>query len=105
MKRKPRPTPVGQMNVEQLARATREFDQELVADSFEAPGPTARAQWQRARRKRGRPRLGRGVKVISVSLERSLLRRCDALAKRIGTTRASLISRGLQEVLSAESAR
>jgi hypothetical protein len=105
MKKKTHPTPMSRMNAAQTARATREFDREFVADSFKAPGPTARARWRRAKRKRGRPRLGRGVRVISVSLEKSLLRRCDAFAKKFGVTRASLISRGLQEVLSAQSAR
>ncbi len=83
---------------------TTEFDGEFVADSFKAPTPMARAQWQRTKRKRGRPRQGSGVKVISVSVEKSLLRQCDALAKKMGVSRASLISRGLMEVLSAESA-
>jgi metal-responsive CopG/Arc/MetJ family transcriptional regulator len=41
------------------------------------------------------------VKVISVSLEKGLLSRCDALAKKLGVSRAALVSRGLHEVLSA----
>lgn len=78
-----------------------EFDKEFVADSFRAPTPRERVQWRRAKGKRGRPRQGRGVKVISVSVERGLLRQCDSLAKRLNISRASLISRGLKRMLSA----
>ena len=92
---------IAQMNAKELGRATKEFEMELVADSFGPPGPVEREQWRRAKRKRGRPRRGRGVKVISVSLEKGLLSRCDALAKKLGVSRAALVSRGLHEVLSA----
>ena len=103
MSRKPQVKANASLKGERLAGETAEFDKEFVVDSFKAPTPTARAQWQRAKRKRGRPRQGRGVKVISVSVERSLLRQCDALAKRMGVSRASLISHGLRKILSAES--
>ena len=104
MKRKSNPKSMARMNTGQLAQATREFEREFVADTFKAPGTPARARWQRATRKRGRPPLGRGVKIISVSVERGLLRRSDALARKMGLSRAALISRGLEKVLSATSA-
>jgi len=93
--------PITQMMTKELSQATKEFEREFVADSFGPPGPTAREQWRRAKRKRGRPRQGRGVKVISISVEKGLLSRCDTFAKRLGITRAALISRGLRAVLSA----
>ena len=40
-----------------------------------------------------------GVKVISVSVERGLLSKSDALASRLGISRAALIERGLRLVL------
>ena len=85
-----------------MARETVEFDREFVVDTFEKPTRAALQQWQRAKRKPGRPRQGAGVKVISVSVEKSLLKRCDALAKRMGVSRAALISRGIKEVLSGQ---
>jgi hypothetical protein len=100
MKRRNPAKPITQMNAKELDRAAREFEREFVADSFGPPGQVEWEQWRRAKRKRGRPRRGRGVKVISVSLEKGLLSRCDALAKRLGVSRAALISRGLHEVLS-----
>lgn len=96
---------IAQMNAKELGRATKEFQREFVADSFGPLGPVERQQWRRATRKRGRPRRGCRVKVISVSLEQGLLSRCDALAKRLGVSRAALISRGLHEVLSAAPGR
>ena len=60
-----------------------------------------RKAWETARRKPGRPRRGGGAKVISVSVERGLLARSDALAKELGVSRASLIERGLRAVLEA----
>lgn len=93
--------PITHMNPTELGQATKEFEREFVADSFGPPTPVAREQFRRAKRKPGRPPRGRGVKVISVSLEKDLLSRCDELAKKLGVSRAALISRGLHEVLSA----
>ena len=58
---------------------------------------------ERDKRKRGRPRVGRGVRVISVSIEIGLLARADALARRLHISRAALIARGLRTVLAEES--
>ena len=56
---------------------------------------------EQAKRKRGRPRVGRGVRVISVSVERDLLARADALARRLNISRAALIARALRVMLAA----
>ncbi len=93
--------PITQMMTKELSQATKEFEREFVAESFGPPGPMAREQWRRAKRKRGRPRQGHGVKVISISVEKGLLSRCDALARKLGVSRAALISRSLHAVLSA----
>jgi hypothetical protein len=93
------------MNSEELASATAEFDKEFVIRRFRDPSATERARWDKARRKRGRPRVGKGAKVIAVSLEKGLLIQCDRLAKRKKTSRASLIARGLRAVIAAENGR
>ena len=97
-KRKTTPKPYWDMNADELARATAGFDAEFVADQFGPPPPAARATWRRA--KRGRPRRGQGVRVISLSIERGLLRQADATAHKHGLSRAELISRCLRSVLS-----
>ncbi|MBI3271868.1 MAG: hypothetical protein HYZ53_22945 [Planctomycetes bacterium] len=81
---------------------TGEFDREFAADSFRVPDAEARRRWQSARLKPGRPREGRGVRVISVSVEKGLLASADRLAKKKRLTRARLIARGLRAVLAAE---
>jgi hypothetical protein len=82
-------------------KAVAKFDEEFIADTFGPPPPDAVAQMRRARRKRGRPRVGRGARVISVSVEKGLLSRSDALARRLKVRRAALIARGLRAVLAA----
>jgi hypothetical protein len=89
----------------ELAEDTARYDREMVIDEFGPMNAAARARWARAKRKPGRPRRGKGVKVISVSVERDLLSRSDALAKDLGLSRAGLIERGLEAVLAAERKR
>ena len=90
------------MKVHKLAEATERYGQEMVVDEFKPMSPAARSRWQRARRKPGRPKRGKGAKVISVSVERELLSRSDDLARNLGVSRASLIERGLKAVLVVE---
>lgn len=87
---------------EQLAKSAAEFDREFVVDSFSRPTRKQSALFESARRKPGRPKEGRGAQVISVSVERGLLERSDALAKTMGISRARLVARGLTAVLAAE---
>ena len=89
-------------SADELARLTAEFDRENVVDEFHALSPATRRRWTNVVRKPGRPRKGGGVKVISVSVERTLLARSDAVARRLGLTRAGLIERGLKAILAAQ---
>jgi hypothetical protein len=90
-----------EMNAEELAQATAEFDKEFIADTFGPLTPEMAERWRRANRKRGQPKVGKGVRVISVSVEKGLLARSDALARRLKVRRAALIARGLRAVLAA----
>ncbi len=98
-KRKRRGKPHTAMTTAELRGATAEFDREFVAETFGTPTPQQRAQLCRARRKRGRPRVGRGAKTISVTIEMGLLAKADRLARRLRTSRANLIARGLRSML------
>ena len=90
------------MTPDELQAATTEFDREMVAGTFGPLSPRAKARWKMARQKPGRPREGQGAKQISVTVERSLLARSDALATDMGVTRAGMIARGLKAVLAAQ---
>jgi hypothetical protein len=88
----------------ELRQMTADLDQEFVVDKFAPLDAEARRQWRRAKRKRGRPVRGEGVQVISISIERGLLRASDELARRKKITRANLVARGLRAILAAEGA-
>lgn len=63
-----------------------------------------RAEWREIRKKmgRGRPKLGAdGVDRVSVSVEKSLLARADAFARRRNMKRSEMVSRGLELLLKA----
>jgi len=90
-----------EMNLEELREATAEFDEELAPDRFGPLTPEMARRWERAKRKPGRPMVGKGAKVISVSVEKDLLARSDALARKLKVRRAALIARGLRAVLAA----
>jgi len=58
-----------------------------------------RAQWRRFKKEMGRPKVGKGAKTISLTVEKALLERADAFAKRQGISRARLVAQGLLAVL------
>ena len=60
-----------------------------------------RTLWRKFKRKAGRPRIGKGVKVVSVGLEKDLLKRADALAKRRGVNRSKLVSDALRALIAS----
>jgi hypothetical protein len=91
--------PYWEMNTEELRHATREFDAERRGLPGRPLGTAARKRWERLRRKPGRPTVGKGHRVISVSIEQGLLDSVDALAARRKLTRAALIAHALRAVL------
>jgi hypothetical protein len=58
-----------------------------------------RRQWRRFKAKAGRPKIGKGAKTISLTMEKDLLKRADAYAKQHGISRAKLVARGLESIL------
>jgi len=93
---------VSKKRAARLSAEAVEFDREFVIDSFSEASRRDGALFEKARRKPGRPKEGRGAHVISISVERDLLKRSDDLAKSLGITRARLVARGLKAVLAAE---
>jgi hypothetical protein len=84
----------------ELEALTADLDQEFIGDSFGPMSEADRKLWRKAKRRRGRPTVGKGVKVVSVSIERGLLAKSDKLAKELGISRARLVAEGLQKVIS-----
>lgn len=90
------------MTANELAKAAAKFDRELIIDSSRGMTAPEKAQWQTAKRKPGRPRTGKGVQVIFVSIEKKLLKKTDLLAKKLGVPRTQLIARGLTALVNEE---
>src|SRR5947208_1857073 len=76
-----------------------EFDKEFILDTFRPLTPAQRRLWERAKRTPDKPVKPEGRKVISVSLDKELVKRADAFAKKANLTRAALIARGLEAIL------
>jgi hypothetical protein len=83
--------PYSQMNAAELAEATKHYDK-MVIDKTQPLSLKERKLWEQAKRGRGRPKIGKGAKKISISLEGDLLHKADALARKKGLNRSELIS-------------
>jgi hypothetical protein len=88
-----------EMTTAELRRATRQFDREFIADTARPMNATERARNRQLRRRRGRPRIGKGAEKINVCLERDLLASVNRLAREQGIGRSTLIARALQSVI------
>jgi hypothetical protein len=91
------------MSAAELRRATREFDRELPLGRDGLPGrPTnasERRRWNQVRKKMGRPKIGKGVKRIMISMEMELLKESDAFARKRNLSRSQLISAGVRRLM------
>ena len=56
-----------------------------------------RKQWRRFQQKAVRPPVGRGSKAISLTLEKGLLEKADAFARRHGLSRSQLVAESLRD--------
>jgi hypothetical protein len=84
-------------------RIFQELEEESPEDRLARSRPlnaADRRKWRRFKA-RGRPRIGKGAKTISLTMEKSLLKRADAYAKRHGITRSKLVAQGIQAILNS----
>lgn len=59
----------------------------------------ARARGRAVARAAGRPRVGKGAKIVPVSIERGLLKEADSFAKRHKLKRSQMVAEGLRLVM------
>jgi hypothetical protein len=102
-KKMTKPKPLWKMNPKELTNATAQFNRPFIVDESRPLTPDERNQWENVRRKRGRPRVGKGFKRVSLCLEQDLLTRVTNLAKKRGISRSSLIALVLTDALARES--
>jgi hypothetical protein len=83
------------MTADELAEATRDLDRPNAIDRTRPLNAAERAADQRARRRSGRPKVGRGAERINITVERRLLERADQAARKRKIGRSELIAEGL----------
>jgi hypothetical protein len=97
--------PDGSFDFESLADAQKEEVfrdcQTLEAEDRAQPLSAAQRRLHARARRRGRPRKGRGARVISLSIEADLLRQAERIARARGISRSELFSRGLRAIIAA----
>ena len=76
-------------------------DKPVDKSAMKPLSPTQRQQETRARRKLGRPRVGGGAEKLRISMERGLLKKVDAFAKKSGVSRSELIAESLRRTIGA----
>ena len=85
-------------------RIFREIDAKTTSQLLAESKPLnarERAEWREIKKKMGRPRIGAGTQVISVSVEKTLVKQADAYARRHRLTRSELFVQGLRDVIGA----
>src|SRR5438105_3534602 len=103
MKRKPlNPLllpPYNRMTAKELDREVARYDRELPTGR--ALTAAQKARHRRARKKIGRPIVGKGAERLTITMERGLLRDVDRAAQRMRISRSELIARGIKGLLKA----
>jgi hypothetical protein len=76
------------------------YDREIPMSESRPLNAKERAQFERVRgRSVGRPKIGKGAKVVAVTMEKGFLSRVDAYAKQHALKRSEMITRGLRLVM------
>jgi hypothetical protein len=91
-----------EMTKAELAKATREYDREMLNVKPVPVSAEARARLQRVLAKknpRGRPVVGKGARRVMITVEKGLLHDADDYARRTGISRSQLIAVGLRMAL------
>jgi hypothetical protein len=91
------------MNPKQRAAEVAHYDREDLSRG-KALSPADKALHQRAakrgaRTKMGRPKIGKGAKIVPVTIERGLLKQTDRFAKQNGLKRSQVVAQGLRLVM------
>ena len=91
--------PYDQMTTDELREATKVYDEPFVMDRSKPLTPRQKALHREAKRRRGRPVVGKGAARVLITVERGLLGRADRFAQNHNLSRSQLIARGLEVVL------
>jgi hypothetical protein len=81
-----------------------ECDREFVIDTFHALSAEEKKRWKRVQAKLSSSKNGKDESVVIIHVEKELLAQVDSLADKLGTSRETLITRGIKAVLIANNA-
>lgn len=87
------------LSAEEKERIFRDIDEAPPGKLWSESKPLTaadRRRFERVKKKLGRPKVGNGARVVSVSVEKELLDSADAFAKRQGIGRSELFVCGLR---------
>jgi|SRR6478735_5870522 len=90
------------LSADDKERVWNYYNRRIPRSELRAPTPREKAIIARQRRQNrrvGRPKVGNGAKMVAVTIEKGLLKRADAYAKRHGMKRAAMIAQGLLLVM------
>jgi hypothetical protein len=76
-----------------------EFENGVDRPQFRPLNAAELKKWARIKRRIGRPVVGKGSKMVAVSMERGLLKEVDKYAKAHDMKRAEMIAQGLRLIL------
>jgi len=105
MKRKKIDKPYWEMNADELAVATKEFDEEIPDSRLRPLSTEDRRRWERSKRQPSRSIYvverdkDGGLEAVLVELDGDLLRRIDAYAATRKMTRSEIIETSLRSAL------
>lgn len=80
------------------------YDKEFVFEESRPLTPPEQREWNKIKRGPGRPKKGGGASVISLSVERNLLKLADSFAETHQLSRSEMFSRGIKAILAANGA-
>lgn len=75
------------------------FPSKPLRESDKALHRVARAKGRSVARAPGRPMVGKGAKIVPVSIERGLLKEADSFARRHKLKRSQMVAQGLRLVM------
>ena len=84
------------MSPQEKERVYRSVDREIPLSETRPLTREERKVWERFRKRIGRPKVGKGAKVVAVSVERERLEQINSFIKQRGLGRSELFLRGVE---------
>jgi len=91
------PAPYNTMTAQELDAEVERFDRE--SPQGKPRTDAQKTQHRRAKRRAGRPVVGKGAERVTITMERGLLRAADQFARKTNMSRSELIARGIRVVM------